>query len=139
MWSCSWRIPNGFILNNSKFHPKLKVVELVSLKYILRTNLCPHCTCFLSLFSFFFFLFFCVNHYFELELWYPRDKTHLVSKGQNSFGIQRTKCGVQLSKTRNHAKNMKNKWHWNWGYRHEILFCFTHNVLEHNVQHIWTC
>jgi hypothetical protein len=33
----------------------------------------------------------------------------LVSKGQNSFGIQRTKSGVQLSKTKNYAKIWKTK------------------------------
>jgi hypothetical protein len=81
MWSSSWRIPNGFISNNFKFHPKLKAVEVVSLKYILRTNLCSHCMCFLSLLFAFFFLG--VNHYLELKFWYPRDKTHLVSKGQS--------------------------------------------------------
>jgi hypothetical protein len=59
--------------------------------------------------------------------------TTLVSKGLNSFGIQRTKCGVQLSKTKELCKNMKNKGHWNWGYWWGILFCFMHNVLEHNV------
>jgi hypothetical protein len=54
--------------------------------------------------------FVCVNHYLELKLWYPRDKTHLVSKGQ-SVGFNYLKQGIMQKYEKQRALKLR-LWTW---------------------------